>query len=255
MRKTIVCGMLVALQWGLVHAQTELDPLLSEPSAVSSSEVRGVLRARAHAVLASDLPGRVLELPYSEGQSFNKGAVLVRFDCSAYQAQARASEAAVLVAKEELAHKQQLAALNSVGRFEVAIAEARHAQAQAESRTYQLQVERCQIKAPFNGQVVSRRVQAHESVASGAPVLEVINNQSLEIHLLVPSRWLGKLKPGQHLRFTPDETGKAIEASILRLGARIDEGSQTLLLIASVPADTKDLISGMSGSAHFAESL
>lgn len=243
---------MLALVSGVAQAEFENDPLL-EGVTSTASEVRGVLRARSQAVLASELPGRVTEIPFAEGQSFNKGDVLVRFDCSAYQAQANASSAAVRAVREELRNKQQLAALNSVGRFEVVLAEARQAQAQAESQVYQVQVQRCQVKAPFDGQVVVRRVQAHESVASGSPLLEIVDNRSLEIHLLVPSRWLGKLKPEQAFSFVPDETDTPINAVVKRLGARIDEGSQTLLLIGSVPANTPGLLAGMSGTAHFAQ--
>jgi len=243
----------LALMTSVVQAATESDPLLDGVTSRGDSEVRGVLRARSQAVLASELPGRVVEIPYAEGQSFKKGDVLVRFDCSAYQAQANASAAAVRAAREELGNKRQLAALNSVGRFEVSLAEAHQAQAQAEAQVYQVQVQRCQVKAPYDGQVVQRRVQPYESVASGAPLLEIVDNRSLEIHLLVPSHWIGKLKPEQTFRFEPDETGKSIDAVIKRLGARIDEGSQTLLLIANVPANTPGLISGMSGTARFAE--
>ncbi|MHA6194438.1 efflux RND transporter periplasmic adaptor subunit [Pseudomonas wadenswilerensis] len=250
--KQVVLWAALALISGVAQAASESDPLLDGTTS-TASEVRGVLRARSQAVLASELPGRVVEIPYAEGQSFSKGDVLVRFDCSAYQAQANASGAAVRAAREELRNKQQLAALNSVGRFEVSVAEARQAQAQAEAQVYQVQVQRCQVKAPFDGQVVTRRVQAHESVAAGAPLLEIVDNRSLEIHLLVPSRWLGKLKPEQTFSFVPDETGKPIDAVVKRLGARIDEGSQTLLLIASVPASTPGLLAGMSGTAHFAE--
>lgn len=251
--KQVACWAMLSLISGVAQAATESDPLL-EGATSTASEVRGVLRARSQAVLASELPGRVTEIPFTEGQSFRKGDVLVRFDCSAYQAQANASGAAVRAAREELRNKQQLAALNSVGRFEVALAEARQAQVQAESQVYQVQVQRCQVKAPFDGQVVVRRVQAHESVASGSPLLEIVDNRSLEIHLLVPSRWLGKLKPEQTFSFVPDETGTPINAVVKRLGARIDEGSQTLLLIGSVPANTPGLLAGMSGTAHFAES-
>ncbi len=243
----------LALMTGMAQAATESDPLLDGATSGAGAEVRGVLRARSQAVLASELSGRVTEIPFSEGQSFKKGDVLVRFDCSAYQAQANASAAAVRATREELRNKQQLAALNSVGKFEVSLAEARQAQAQAEAQVYQVQVQRCQVKAPYDGQVVQRRVQAHESVASGAALLEIVDNRSLEIHLLVPSSWLGKLKPEQTFSFVPDETGQPFNAVIKRLGARIDEGSQTLLLIASVPANTPGLLSGMSGTAHFAE--
>lgn len=228
------------------------DPLLALPTSTERA-ARGVLRARDQAVLSSELAGRILEMPYADGQDFKKGEVLVRFDCSAYQAQLNASQAGVRAAREELSHKKQLAALNSVGRFEVALAEARQAQALAESQVYQVQVKRCSVTAPFNGRVVQRRVQPHESVAGGTALLEIVDNRTLEVHLLVPSSWLGRLKPGTAFQFTPDETGQPLQVEIRRLGARIDEGSQTLLLIGSLPADSQGLLAGMSGSAQFAE--
>lgn len=255
--------MLPTLKWaclalGLLSAISHADelpddPLLTAPSSSAERAVRGVLRARDQAVLASELAGRIIEMPYSDGQDFKKGDVLVRFDCSAYQAQLNAAQAAGRAAREELAHKKQLAALNSVGRFEVALAEARQAQANAETQVYQVQVKRCSVTAPFNGRVVQRRVQPHESVASGTPLLEIVDNRTLEVHLLVPSSWLARLKPGTVFQFTPDETGQPLQVEIKRLGARIDEGSQTLLLIGSLPANSQGLLAGMSGSASFAE--
>ncbi|MES2821615.1 MAG: efflux RND transporter periplasmic adaptor subunit [Pseudomonadota bacterium] len=237
-----------------VQAESASDPLLAAPVPVGEAgrEARGVLRARDQALLSSELAGRIVELPFSEGEPFAKGAVLVRFDCSAYQAQLNAAQAAGRAAREELAHKKQLAALNSVGRFEVALAEARQAEAQAQAQVYQVQVKRCSISAPFDGQVVQRRVQPHESVAGGTPLLEVVDNRTLEVHLLVPSRWLGALAPGQTFSFTPDETGQPLKVTIKRLGARIDEGSQTLLLIGELTGPASGLLTGMSGSARFA---
>lgn len=232
-----------------------VEPLL-EPLAITAMQggerqVRGVLRARNHAVLSSELPGRIVEMPFTDGQTFDKGDLLVRFDCSAYQTQLDAAHAAVRVSREELNHKKQLAALNSVGRFEVALAEARQAQTLAETQIYQIQVRRCSVMAPFNGQVVQRRAQPHESVASGAPLLEVVDNGTLEIYLLIPSSWLSRVKAEQLFEFTPDETGTPLRAMVKRLGARIDEGSQTLLLIGSLLEDADGLLAGMSGTAQF----
>ena len=240
-----------------VQAQTPAsdDPLLESSvssAAASGAEARGVLRARDQAVLASELAGRIVELPFSEGESFKKNDTLARFDCSAYQAQLNAAQAASRGASEELTHNRQLAALKSVGRFEVARAEARLSEAKAQSQVYQVQVKRCSVIAPFDGQVVARKVQRYESVAAGAPLLDVVDNRTLEIHLLVPSRWMSKLKPGQSFTFIPDETGQPLQATVKRLGARIDEGSQTLLLVATLP-DASGLLSGMSGTAQFAE--
>ena len=258
MRRFCVCVIGLTVVTCAVHAQTPApdDPLLENSTAGSnattSSEARGVLRARDQAVLASELSGRIVELPFSEGESFKKGDTLARFDCSAYQAQLNAAQAANRGAGEELSHNKQLAALNSVGRFEVARAQAKVSETQAQSQVYQVQVKRCSVLAPFDGQVVERKVKRYESVAAGAPLLDVVDNRTLEIHLLVPSRWMARLKPGQTFSFVPDETGQALDATVKRLGARIDEGSQTLLLVATLP-NANGLLAGMSGTARFAE--
>lgn len=256
MRRQVQWGFwsLLALAGSAQAAEPVPDPLLlvATGEAGSSRDIRGVLHARDQAMLSSELAGRILEMPFAEGQPFKKGDVLVRFDCSAYQAQLNAAQAGVRAASEELSHNRQLAALNSVGRYEVALAEARQAEAQAQAQVYQVQVRRCGVQAPYDGQVVQRKAQPFESVASGAPLLEIVDNRSLEIRLLVPSRWLSRLKPGEHFSFTPDETGQPLQVEVKRLGARIDEASQTLLLIASVPP-TAGLVAGMSGTAQFAE--
>ncbi|KAF1072561.1 MAG: p-hydroxybenzoic acid efflux pump subunit AaeA [Pseudomonas citronellolis] len=255
-RRCFVIAVVIGWAGGAQAAsETAADPLLPLPTAQASKsqEVRGVLYAREQAMLASELPGRILEMPFAEGQGFHKGDVLVRFDCSAYQAQANAAQAGVRAATEELAHNRQLASLNSVGRFEVALAEAKQAEAQAQAQVYQVQVRRCAVQAPYDGQVVQRKAQPFESVASGVPLLEIVDNRSLEIRLLVPSRWLSRLKPGESFSFVPDETGKPLQAQIKRLGARIDEASQTLLLIASLPS-VDGLVAGMSGTAQFPDS-
>jgi len=256
MHRTLASLLTLGLVATVFPCNLPADELLLAPdgdsqSAPAERQVRGVLRARDQAVLSSELTGRIVEMPFADGQRFAKGDVLVRFDCSAYQAQLNASLAAARAAREELNHNKQLAELNSVGHFEVSLAEARYAQAQAESQVYQVQVKRCSVVAPFDGRVVQRRAQPHESVANGNPLLDVVNNGTLEIYLLVPSNWLSRIKSDQPFEFTPDETGKPLSATVKRLGARIDEGSQTLLLIGSLPAGADGLLAGMSGTAHF----
>ncbi|WP_024871747.1 efflux RND transporter periplasmic adaptor subunit [Tolumonas lignilytica] len=240
-------------------AATNDDPLLSASAATpittssATTEARGVLRAVDQAVLSSELNARVVELPFREGEAFHKGDLLARFDCSAYQAQLAASQAAARAAQEELTQNRQLGEMKSVGRHAIALSEAHLAQAQAESQVYQIQVNRCRTTAPFDGRIVSRKIQVSEYVAQGTPLLDIVDNRHLEIHLLVPSRWLPALKPKQTFIFTPDETGQPLQAEIVRIGARIDESSQTLTLIGRLLKPDNNLLAGMSGNARFTE--
>lgn len=229
------------------------EPVSAADATASAKEARGVLRAIDQAVLSSELNARVVEMPFREGEAFHKGDLLVRFDCSAYQAQLAASQAAARAAQQELAQNRQLAEMKSVGRYATALSEAHLAQALAESQVYQIQTNRCRTTAPFDGRIVSRKIQVSEYVGQGTPLLDIVDNRHLEIHLLVPSRWLSALKPKQTFVFTPDETGIPLQAEILRLGARIDEGSQTLTLIGRVIKQDRSLLAGMSGNARFTE--
>lgn len=235
----------------LVQAQD--DELLTLAPATAGSDARGVIRSAHQAVLSAEQAGRITDIGYAEGEAFEQGSVLVSFDCAAYRAQLDAANAAARAAGEELNHNRQLAELNSVGRYAVSLAQARLAQARAEARVFQVQVDRCQLKAPFSGQVVARRVQPFESVTAGTPLLDIVDNGALELHILVPSRRLGRLTPGQEFTFVPDETGQPLKARIVRLGARIDESSQTLLLIGALDQQANGLLAGMSGTARFAE--
>ena len=238
----------------------QADDLLLQESSGSAAIVpadrtaRGVLRAIDQATLSSELNAKVLEMPFRDGESFHKGNLLVRFDCSAYQAQLAAAQAAARAAQQELNQNQQLAEMKSVGHHAVALSEAHLAQAVAESQVFQIQTSRCSITAPFDGQVVSRKVHVAEYVGQGTPLLEIVDNRHLEVHLLVPSRWLTSLRPKQTFTFTPDEIGTPLDAEIVRIGARIDESSQTLNLIGRVLKADNRLLAGMSGNARFTES-
>lgn len=268
-KKTTLSLVLIALLSGVPYSamaekiedELQLAPV-SNPSTnnvsannrateTSAREARGVLRAVDQATLSGELNAKVVEMPFRDGEAFQKGDLLVRFDCSAYQAQLAASQAAMRAAQQELSQNRQLAEMKSVGRNAVAVAEARLAQATAESQVYQIQTNRCRVVAPFSGQVVSRKIQVSEYVGQGMPLLEIVDNRHLEINVLVPSRWLASLKPKQTFTFVPDETGVPLQAEVLRIGARIDESSQTLTLIGRVLKPDNSLLAGMSGSARF----
>jgi membrane fusion protein (multidrug efflux system) len=252
-------GLLFVSSLFLITPALAADPLLTSPTAgdpaptQTDNQARGILVAVDQATLSSELAGRIVEMPLREGEAFKKGDTLVRFDCAIYQAQLAASQAAARASQAELSQNQQLAQLKSVGRNAVELSAAHLAQAQAESHVYQIQVNRCRITAPFDGQIVKRRTQTFESVAQGSPLLDVVNNRHLEINLLVSSRLLSVLKPGLTFTFTPDETGTPLQASVARLGARIDESSQTIGLTGTLTKADASLMAGMSGTAQFPE--
>ena len=213
--------------------------------------VRGLMVARFQAVLSSQISARIARLPFREGERFKKGDTLVEFDCAFFQAQLEGAKAELKAARLRLENNQQLARLRSVGRLELALSRTEVDRQRADVKTKQVVVDRCRIKAPFDGRVAGVAVNAHEHVADNTELLSALGDTSLEVKLIVPSSWLVWLKPGMDFSFAIDETGNELRATVTRLGAQIDPVSQTLAVFADVVSPTADLIAGMSGTARF----
>ncbi|WP_200342735.1 efflux RND transporter periplasmic adaptor subunit [Rhodovibrio sodomensis] len=217
-------------------------------------EARALIEPRAEAILSSEIGGRILDLPVDAGDRFAAGDVLVAFDCSFHQAELRAARAELTRAQRTLDNKEQLARLNSVGQLEVALARADVAKAEAQVQTRKLYVDRCTLTAPYDGRVVERPVNAHETVGKDQELMSVIAAGGLKLRLIVPSRWLAWLRTGQRFELTIDETGGTHTAEVTTLGARIDPVSQTLPLegrLLDTGTGAPRLLPGMSGTARF----
>jgi RND family efflux transporter MFP subunit len=213
---------------------------------------RALIEPGAEAVLSSEIGGRILELPVDSGERFAKGDLLVGFDCSFHQAELAAARAELVRARRVLANTQQLAQLNSVGQLDVALAEADVAKANAQVRTRGLYVQRCQLRAPYDGRVVERPVNRYETVGKDQELMSVIASEGLRVRLIVPSSWLAWLEPGAGFDLEIDETGRTHAAEVTTIGARIDPVSQTVPLRGRLTGERPaDLLPGMSGTAQF----
>jgi RND family efflux transporter MFP subunit len=67
---------------------------------------------------------------------------------------------------------------------------ARLERAKAQLTLAELDMEQTQLKAPFDGWVVSLRVAAGNRVRSGDPLIELVANDSLEVKAQIPDRWI-----------------------------------------------------------------
>lgn len=252
-------ALLLALAVGAAPAQEAVAPLpfaaltppveadASAPAAVAGYEVRGQLKAERYTTLSSEIGARIRSLPVREAGAFDKGEVLVEFDCSVPRAQLAKAVADLEGAQQTLKANERLATLNSVGQLELELARSAVAQAQAEIGLQQAIVSKCAVTAPFDGRVAEQKAREQQFVQPGEPVMEILDDRNLELEALVPSAWLLWLQPGQSLSVTIDETGKTYAARFSRIGARVDPVSQSVKVTAVLDGTHAELKPGMSG--------
>jgi membrane fusion protein, multidrug efflux system len=216
--------------------------------------VRAQLVARNEVALSSELSAKIDSLPLREGDAFRAGQTLVSFDCTLFKAQLNKVQSTLDAARQTLAVSQRLAELNSIGKLEVDLADARVKESSAEAAYMQATVSKCVITAPFTGRIVKRLAAAFQFVTPGTALLEVQDAEELEIRMIVPSKWIVRLKPGTRFTVQVDELGESFPARVLRTGARIDPVSQSVDIIGAVDGKPTALLPGMSGWAVFAAS-
>lgn len=252
MKKYALWLMAGVLSTSAMGATTGSSPVSKHTPAASTDGGIRVELLSPHAVtLSGEVAARISALKVSEGDSFRQGQTLIEFDCATYRAQLRKAQAVQEAASQLLKVNQQLAKYNSVGTLELTQAKGKLEEAAADVSYMQTLVSKCTIKAPFDGRVSKRHAAAWQYMTPGAPVLDIVATQDLELRMLVPSKWLPHLTSGTPFQVTIDELGQTFPAKIKRTGAQIDPVSQTIPVIGVISGTTENLLPGMSGWANF----
>lgn len=241
------------------HGQTTSPARAAPPGAVDKTverqdkqEIRAQLLPRRYTTLAAELGAKVSRISVKEGDTFKAGQILLSLDCSIQAAQLERARATLVAAEKTYQANQRLSQLNSVGQVELETAQGEMKKAKADVSLMTTTLSKCSIAAPFSGRLAEQKVREQQFVQPGQPMLDILDDSSLELEFIVPSRWLSWLKVGQGFQVRIDETAKTYPAKVVRLGARVDPVSQSVKLAAVIDGRYPDLIAGMSGKALLA---
>lgn len=222
-------------------------PKIPETVVEELQPIRAQLSAVNYTTITAELGEKILKLPVRDGQSFKKGDVLVQFDCGVQQAQLEKSKAQLGIAERNALTNEKLFKLGAAGRIEYENSQSEFEKVKAEVSELTVVLSRCVTRAPFAGHVVDQKAREQQFVASGQPILEIIDKGPLELEFIVPSKWGQWLAEKMPFNIHMDETDKDYPAKITQVGARIDPVSQTIKVRATIEGSFVELRPGMSG--------
>jgi len=212
-------------------------------------EIRAQVTPRRSTVIAAEIAGKIAELPLRDGDRFAEGDRLVGFDCAVNRNRLARAKAAHEKLQRIHETKSRLNEMRSVGLLEVDVAAAELAEAEAEMGLMRIMVERCTITAPFPGRVSAVHAKRFQFVGEGEPLLEILDDSTLEVEIIVPSPWLAFIAPGFGFQILLDETGRSYPAKVTRLSGRVDPVSQSIRVYGEITGSHAELMAGMSGRA------
>ncbi|MCT4682432.1 MAG: efflux RND transporter periplasmic adaptor subunit [Roseicyclus sp.] len=223
------------------------------PAAALAEDVSVRLVASRSATLSAEISARVQEVAYREGEIFSEGDLLVAMDCSLYEARRARTEAVRNRGMRRLETLEQLSRSGATSGLELATARFELDAAEAELRLADAEIDRCRVTAPFSGAVVATRINAHEHVSPGQPLIEIIDLSTIEAETFVPSHMLSWLHEGARFEIMLAEISRPLTGEVERISPAIDPVTQSVSVYGRLLPDDPGLVlrSGMSGIARF----
>lgn len=223
--------------------------LITQICYAGSNQSRAIIVSIDKTVLSSQIAGRILEIPKNDGDYFKKNEVIVKIDCDIYSAEKNKAKTAMELAKIKYEKNKDLEKFNSVGKFDVATSELEYKQEQIGYTIASLNVDRCEIKAPYDGRVIERKASRFQTIKPQDELIEIVNANSYEAKVIAPSSWLSWLKIGQSFTLYVDELKTNINARVKQIDSTVDARSQTIGFRATI--ESSKVLSGMSATAKF----
>ncbi len=160
---------------------------------------------------------------------------------------------AQIIPKEELDHAKYKAESDEwdVKRVSELLANSKEVE-----RSLELELEKTQITAPFNGVVARRYIRTGQSVTKNDRLFWVTATAPLRIRVTLPERFLGRVKPGMMVGITPAEaidSSHKYRARVIQVSPVVDPSSDTIEILAELSGDTAGLRPGMRADLHLAD--
>lgn len=210
-----------------------------------------ILRPSDQVTFSSETTASVAVINVKEGSAFQKGDVLIELDCRIQIAELKKAQAQLQVAAMAYKSALKLKHYGLISDLELVQASAQQQIAKADVDKLSAVVEKCVIRAPFNGDVSTLLVYTHETVKPGDPLLKIVNTSNLSFALQVPSSWLTWLRINSTFYVRINETQQLIPARITKINPEIDSVSQTVKIEGEIIEPDASLRPGMSGQAQF----
>ena len=192
------------------------DLIVVRSSALSSGPaITGSVQPERRADLQAEVSAVVLKVLKENGDVVRRGDLLVRLDDTAIRDTLTAAEAAERAAETALQQGerqyQRMATLRQTGvvtvdQLEDAETKRNTEQSDLEAARTRVvsarqQLDRTQVRAPFDGIVSERKVSAGDTAQLGKELLKVIDPRSLRFEGLVSADSIGEVKVGQRVMF------------------------------------------------------
>lgn len=272
----VLAALLVACGNGEKVSQPPRPVLVARADAATGhgadglSAYAGEIRAREEAALSFRVGGKLVRRQVDVGDRVRKGDLLAELDpgdlrlqVEALQAELAAADAQLARARADHARTASLSRDQLVSRsaLDQQTAALRAAEGQARAARAQFDLSRnqaaySQLRAPQDGVVASRQVEAGQVVAAGQPVFGLAADGGREVAFALPESGIRDFKVGQAVVIELWSTqGERIPGRIREIAPAADPQARTYAARATLEGDAARVDLGQSARVYIPAAL
>jgi len=232
----------------------------------SGPPISGSLEPEQAATVRAEVSGSVLRTFADAGQRVKRGQVLARLDDTAVRdsylsarSAVRSAETALELARRNAERAKRLSEAGAVAdrdletaEWDVTNAEGTLADAKARLSNTQEQVDNTSIRAPFDGIVSERPVDAGDVVQVGTALFSIVDPSRLRLEASVPAEQIGRLRHGTEVEFSVSGVDRRITGKIERINPVVDPTTRQVRIYVSIPNLDQALVAGLFAEGRVA---
>jgi membrane fusion protein (multidrug efflux system) len=201
-------------------------------------EVAGTVRPAQHAMLAAKIMGAIEDLPVVLGQRIKAGDLLVKISAGEISARVLQAQSQLNQARRDLERERDLLTKAASTPDMVRGLEDRFAMTSAVVREAEVMLGYAAVRAPFDGVVARKLVNAGDLAAPGMPLLEIEGTDTFQVEAGIPDSLVGRQAVGAPLTVVVPASGTTFTGSVIELSSAADPFTRTVTVKISVPVGT-----------------
>lgn len=209
----------------------------------------GEFKAIESVVIRPEIPGRVAQIHFKDGQRVRAGDLLVSLDDSLIRAELTQSEAEARFAEANYRRAQDLSRQGFTSSRALDEARAAAEVAIAKRDLAKARLDRTQLRAPFSGKVGLRQVSLGSYVKEGDLLVSLEDSSRLFFDFRVPERFVGQVRVGQAVEVQTASLEQPLQVKVAAIDARVEQDGRFLQIRTVVPNPDDRLKSGVFGKA------
>ncbi|MCC5943113.1 MAG: efflux RND transporter periplasmic adaptor subunit [Balneolaceae bacterium] len=188
----------------------------------------GNLRAIQEVELSTEVSGKVIGLHIEEGAEVERGQLLVKVNDNDLQAEKSRIESNISVMEETEARQQQLMERGGATQevYDNTLMQLNNMR--AEFASVQAQIERTEVRAPFDGVVGLTYISDGAYVTPSSRIASLQDMSSVRIDFSIPERYSANVSAGNEIRFQVQGVDSVFTGRVTATEPQIDPRTRTL---------------------------